>query len=724
MRELERQKPGALRELVDSLGAGIPFRLEQHLLDVYGFGFDQLWDATLRHIEEEATSEIRAITKTPLTPLTYLTHDGFVHQGLEISPNGEMLAVSIENPEDPAKINLLDLTKFNTNLEHTPTRAAHAEHKKTIPRSLGYQSSFSASSRFLVYDQLFPFRRHSQSQELYIYDLKQDRIVAASFGLRGRDPDVHPNGENIVFVRNSGGRNMLSLTDTAFEVYEDLYAPPGYDRLSSPKFSPDGTKIVFTQKNATSGGEDLMMLEAGELRSLVSDGALNLHPSFTFDGEWVLFSSDRSGVANVYAYHMGKQRLYRTSQVVGGLFYPAVDPEKRWVYVTSAHSRGYDVARYPFDPPSWKPIPTSTVNTVLEARHKTEGQGLKNTTMPEANDLKPTPYSPFAYLAPRNLFPSLLFRLDTAQLGATVSGTDPLALHNYWLTVRYDTNTASPVGRLYYFNGASSWAWETELFRDAYEINEDEPRYTVLHGKWTLNIPGSDEDQHVLFRPHLEATRINFRGTDFYWGVGAKIQVNTEFKDLGLSFPEQGYFFQFGGTQYLRLGKLGSPFVLADAEFRLHHRLLKGQVLHLKVHAAAISGFQKPDNAFVSVGGQLSTPLSLTSQLLLLGYPPNHFLRDRASVAEIRTTHKIADVARSFGLPLFYERLSLSFLAQAGYFDGLSGFGDIPWTIGAELQQAFELAYLWGMSARLGIYYGREDLGGGLRGLFSLSVVD
>src|SRR6185312_11125754 len=72
-------------------------------------------------------------------------------------------------------------------------------------------------------------------------------------------------------------------------------------------------------------------------------------PSFTRDGRWLLFHSDRTGVMNVYAYDLASHALKQVTNVITGAFQPDVSPDgKTLAYLGYTHE-GYDVFAMPFD---------------------------------------------------------------------------------------------------------------------------------------------------------------------------------------------------------------------------------------------------------------------------------------------------------------------------------------------------------------------------------------
>jgi Tol biopolymer transport system component len=112
-------------------------------------------------------------------------------------------------------------------------------------------------------------------------------------------PKFSPDGKRIVFgsdrsgyleiwVSSSDGSNATQLTTLASS------------RSGSPSWSPDSQKIVFD--SLASGNNDIWTIsaEGGSPKRLTMEPSNDARPSWSRDGRWIYFRSDRSGAIQIW----------------------------------------------------------------------------------------------------------------------------------------------------------------------------------------------------------------------------------------------------------------------------------------------------------------------------------------------------------------------------------------------------------------------------------------
>ncbi len=692
---------------------GVPFRSDGLLEGTPFDSMDALWEKMLQDVESESQAEIRALGPEPRTKVQYLSSSGEIHSGLALSPDGKTLVATRDSAltENAIEKWELDGDRFKGPFP-------------VVSRSTGTRTAFSRSGRFLLFDQTARAQRYYLMSDLYIYDLKTAAIVGASSYFRSRDPDAGPDGKHVVFVANLRGSNVLARSDTGWGNLEVLYEPPPFTRITGPRYSPDGTSIVFQLKDDRTGAEDLAILRDGKVERIVADGSANIHPSWTPDGEFLLFSSDRTGVPNIFAYSLKSRKTFRLTHVLGGLFYPVLDPAKRWLYVVSYRSTGYDVARFPWRQAVWKEVPN---------------RGPVRATASDASAASPThgastptgdrPYAGLGYLSPQYLRPSFAFYPYTNQYGAEFGAVDPLYFHSYSVDVRYDTASRMPVGKIFYFDGGFSTPWSFTLANQSSASRESV--LGLSSADLTLHFPLSDDGNHVYLRAGAVGQMPNRGrlGTTYSPAAGPHLgyRYDTQFKDLGASLYQSGSLVDFDLSHLFPLAQGDSATTVLTTDLERHFgAFFRRDAFHLGLQGGAVLFGRASSYAYFGLSGYESFPLSSGGGFLVYAYPPEKIVNTNSlGIANFAYTFPVAEIQRNlFFLPFYLGRTSAGIRMQGAAADLPGGGTFNAWSYGAELYQDILAGQVFGLTAKLGVYNGPRSLGGEFQTLFSLQAND
>jgi TolB protein len=133
--------------------------------------------------------------------------------------------------------------------------------------------------------------------ELYSMDIKGGNVIklSSSHGIEV-SPSVSPDGKQIVFVSDRGGNPQLYTMRRDGSGVRRLTFDGSYN--TSPNWSPKGDKIVFSGRR---GANQILTVnpDGTGLTQLTTQGN-NEDPSFSPDGRYITFTSDREGARGVY----------------------------------------------------------------------------------------------------------------------------------------------------------------------------------------------------------------------------------------------------------------------------------------------------------------------------------------------------------------------------------------------------------------------------------------
>ncbi|GAB3517088.1 tolB protein precursor [Emticicia fontis] len=163
-----------------------------------------------------------------------------------------------------------------------------------------------------------------------------------------------PDSRNLAMVIQTKGRNKLSIIDVA-NGGKHTFELKGVDSFSNPAWSPDGSTIVVS--GLMNGTSDLYAFNIKEqtVRNLTNDAHSDLQPTWSPDGKWIYFVSDRANnFARLEKADFSISRLeVSNSKVETFTFFqgadnlnPLVDPTGNFVYFLSDADGFRNLYRY------------------------------------------------------------------------------------------------------------------------------------------------------------------------------------------------------------------------------------------------------------------------------------------------------------------------------------------------------------------------------------------
>jgi Tol biopolymer transport system component len=192
-------------------------------------------------------------------------------------------------------------------------------------RFINSAGSFSPDGRYFAIA-----AKHKDRDDLVILDVQKGKEVGRiRVPLNGlQTPRWSPDGSQLVFTGFSNGvtdlyivnRDGTELQRLTNDKYADLH----------PSWSPNGNTIAFVTDRGPATDFDLLRfgnlrialyhMETGKIEVLGNmDAGKNIDPAWSPDGRSLAFVSDRTGIANVFLYDLEDEQIYQLTNLFTGV---------------------------------------------------------------------------------------------------------------------------------------------------------------------------------------------------------------------------------------------------------------------------------------------------------------------------------------------------------------------------------------------------------------------
>lgn len=640
--------PDTFAAVADDYGAQVvPWGINRSIRRVTGRTYEELYDGWRRTLEKRYAAQAAAIRARGLREGRRLTSRGSLASGARLTGRCSTLgkpSVVYHRDDGDTVGGVYEVALDGSTPEGKLRARAGGQQVSVAPDCSLVLDSGAVSQRRYYFQDLFRQLPGTSSRH------EGDTRTRMTRGLRARHADVSPDGRRVVFVTNDRSTSTLRIADLSpdYEVSNVRALVPSarFEQAYTPRFSPDGRAVAYSAWT-TGGYRDVRVVDVatGRFQAPFHDRALDQHPTFSPDGRHLYFTSDRSGVANVYAYELETSTLSQVTNVLGGAYFPQISEDGRTLVYTGYTSRGWDLFVMDNDPARWLPAPPYV---------GTRGQG----PAPVLFRYPIRAYEPLQTLRPRQYYVEYGPGAFGQQLTVTTSGSDLAGLHGIAaaisVPVTRQQERAEPALSLDYAYARRPFTLQLSGFRsstprraDEYVVGETATptiaQTTGLSTGVSIGLPGDNEAQVASLSytvaetyqelplpppdPYSALGREPFRGLLALMHLGYGYS-NVESSSYAIS-KERGFELSFGFDYGGRM--LGSSIDVTSLSATATGYVTMPWLRH-HVLAAALSGGTGSGTYPFSIGGYADVPLLDSfrnnlrqSAFRLRGYRPRQF---------------------------------------------------------------------------------------------------
>jgi Tol biopolymer transport system component len=657
----------------------IPFGLNRSVKRAVGKSYVELYDEWRGHLKRRYALQRDAVLRRGLIEGRRITDTHETNSAPRYSADGKEI---FWNRSD--------------GWSRTQYRAMPAAGDATASRQLAQIDGAGAFSSLpdgsgLVFERWGTYRTNYDFVDLWRYRFKDGALTRLTRGARTISPDVSPDGKTIAFVQNGASRMTVALmANVPGATPQVVWSGKGrFDHAADPAWSPDGKQLVFSAWQE-GGAVDLFLMDVATRRTvkLTDDRAMKTAPVWSSDGKWIAFTSDRTGILNIFALSVAEpSRVKQLTNVLGGAFTFDLSPDGKRMVFQDIDADGGLLRELAFDP-------EHAPDAEVYVNDRPDPSGPRDDAFPVT---APRSYRPLETLSP--LIYTLATSIDSFGSAITLAtgADDIVGHHSYSLGVTLGlTRGDVQVGVGYAFN---KWWPSLRLgltrgvgTSGGLVINEERLRYEdeVWSGSLSVGLPvlrrpglsadlsfgyeldySRNLDGPIMQDPNNTVPRIPTDGVNA--GVGIRWSMSNGRRFAFSLGPAEGRSLTLG----LRVDHpaLGADFRRVDLSWRWQEFFSLPWLHHIVSfrYAGGLIDTDRAGGGF-SLGGTpdqdiVDAILNLTrvGTVYLHGYPPGTVQGRQYHLANVEYRVPLFSIERGVStLPAYLGRMHFAFLLDAG----------------------------------------------------------
>ncbi|MCU0371786.1 MAG: biopolymer transporter Tol [Ignavibacteria bacterium] len=321
-----------LVKITESLGDLTNFSVDKAIREHIGKDGDELYEEWRNYMVKDYGDRTAEVKRTMIDG-EILSPEGFANYFPEFSPDGKKVAFLTNGDYDYAMTGIViyDLTSKNVTFIDAPVTS---------------NFSFSPDGKKIIYAKRNapPNIDETILFDIYEYDFAKEESFRLSEDLRAYSPVYSPDGSSVCYIHGTDGTLNIYLADNKLRKRKRLTDYKNGEQVYNPVFSADGKSVIFDY--SLNDSRSILSINTETLKTeplIETEGIDFRNPVLSKDGGKLYYSSNETGIFNIYSYDFNTKEKNQVTNVLGGAFMPDVDSKNNIVYSTYKSS-GFKVS--------------------------------------------------------------------------------------------------------------------------------------------------------------------------------------------------------------------------------------------------------------------------------------------------------------------------------------------------------------------------------------------
>lgn len=300
------------------------FTFPQSLKYATGVSADSLYIQWNEYLDQKYNSNLKNILANEVKGNAIET-EGFANLHPVWSPDGRKIAYISNKGNDYFSQNKLIV--YDTK----------SKKKKSLTSRISSSISWSPDGKYLIFARKdIVTKTGSAYNDLYMYDLENEKEIRLTEQMRGKNPDWSHDGSRIVFVTETNGLNQLFILYLNTEIESENWIKNKIDIETGEMINKPDEKNKYV-RNVKIRGKKLKQV------LVFKNGRQIYHPRWSSDDSKIIFDTAVDYGRNIAEYDVKKSKYSIILQGKEELRYPTYHPMENVIYYTSSKTGIYNI---------------------------------------------------------------------------------------------------------------------------------------------------------------------------------------------------------------------------------------------------------------------------------------------------------------------------------------------------------------------------------------------